>query len=44
MAIYIPMTCDIVVAMLACARMGSVHSLVFAGFSAESIREGILHS
>mmetsp|Transcript_13371 Transcript_13371/g.19903 ORF Transcript_13371/g.19903 Transcript_13371/m.19903 type:complete len:645 (-) Transcript_13371:28-1962(-) len=42
--IYMPMTCDIVVAMLACARMGAVHSVVFAGFSAESIRERILHS
>jgi len=29
-------------AMLACARIGAVHSVVFAGFSAESLRDRIL--
>ena len=39
--IYMPMTPDIAVAMLACARIGAVHSVVFAGFSAESLRDRI---
>ena len=30
------------VAMLACARIGAVHSIVFAGFSAEALRDRIL--
>lgn len=36
--IYMPMIVESVVAMLACARIGAVHSLVFAGFSPESLR------
>ena len=35
--IYLPMIPETAVAMLACARIGAVHSLVFAGFSAESL-------
>ena len=35
--IYLPMIPEIAVAMLACARIGAVHSVVFAGFSAESL-------
>ena len=31
-------------AMLACARIGAIHSVVFAGFSAEALRERILDS
>ena len=35
--IYMPMTPEAVIAMLACARIGAVHSVIFGGFSAESI-------
>jgi acetyl-CoA synthetase len=38
-SIYMPMVPELVVAMLACARIGAVHSVVFAGFSAEAIAE-----
>jgi acetyl-CoA synthetase len=37
--IYMPMVPELVIAMLACARIGAVHSVVFAGFSAEAIAE-----
>ncbi len=37
--IYLPMTPEAAVAMLACARIGAVHSVVFGGFSAEALRE-----
>ena len=40
-AIYLPMIPEAVVAMLACARIGAVHSVVFAGFSAEALRTRI---
>ncbi|XP_068599535.1 acetyl-coenzyme A synthetase, cytoplasmic isoform X3 [Brachionichthys hirsutus] len=43
-SIYMPMVVELVVAMLACARIGAVHSIVFAGFSAESLSERILDS
>ncbi|XP_073257165.1 acetyl-coenzyme A synthetase, cytoplasmic-like [Porites lutea] len=43
-AIYMPMINELVVAMLACARIGAVHSIVFGGFSAESLAERILDS
>ncbi|KAM7405338.1 hypothetical protein PAMP_012606 [Pampus punctatissimus] len=43
-SIYMPMVVDLVVAMLACVRIGAVHSIVFAGFSAESLCERILDS
>ena len=36
-SIYMPMTPELAIAMLACARIGAVHSVIFAGFSAESI-------
>lgn len=39
--IYMPMIPEVVIAMLACARIGAVHSVVFAGFSAESLRTRI---
>jgi len=35
--IYMPMILELPVAMLACARIGAIHSVIFAGFSAESI-------
>ena len=37
--IYLPMIPEVVVAMLACARIGAIHNVVFGGFSAESVRE-----
>jgi acetyl-CoA synthetase len=40
--IYMPMTPDAVVAMLACARIGAVHSVVFGGFSPDSLADRIL--
>jgi acetyl-CoA synthetase len=40
-AIYMPMIPETAIAMLACARLGAVHSVVFAGFSAESLHERI---
>ncbi|SFV22253.1 acetyl-CoA synthetase [Micrococcus terreus] len=40
-AIYMPMIVESVVAMLACARIGAVHSVVFGGFSAEALRSRI---
>ena len=40
--IYLPMIPELVYTMLACARVGAVHSVVFAGFSAESLRERIV--
>jgi acetyl-CoA synthetase len=40
--IYMPMMPETVYAMLACARIGAVHSVVFGGFSAESLRDRIL--
>ena len=40
-AIYMPMTPEAAIAMLACARIGAVHSVVFGGFSAESLSDRI---
>ena len=40
--IYLPMAPELAYTMLACARIGAVHSVVFAGFSAESLRDRIL--
>jgi acetyl-CoA synthetase len=40
-AIYLPMIPEAAVAMLACARIGAVHSVVFGGFSAEALRDRI---
>lgn len=37
-AIYMPMIPETVVAMLACARIGAIHSVVFGGFSADALR------
>lgn len=39
--IYMPMTIEAVIAMLACARIGAVHSVVFGGFSAEALASRI---
>jgi acetyl-CoA synthetase len=40
-AIYLPMIPEAVIAMLACARIGAVHSVIFGGFSAESVRDRV---
>ena len=40
-AVYLPMTPELPITLLACARIGAVHSVVFAGFSAESLRDRI---
>jgi len=40
-AIYMPMIPEAAYAMLACARIGAVHNVVFAGFSADSLRDRI---
>ncbi len=41
-AIYLPMIPELVIAMLACARIGAIHSIVFAGFSATSLADRII--
>ncbi len=43
-AIYLPMIVELPVAVLACARIGAVHNVVFAGFSSESIKDRVLDS
>jgi acetyl-CoA synthetase len=40
-AIYLPLIPELAIAMLACARIGAVHNVVFGGFSAESLRDRI---
>jgi acetyl-CoA synthetase len=40
-AIYMPMVPEAVIAMLACARIGAIHSVVFGGFSPEALRDRI---
>ncbi|MGE5840889.1 MAG: acetate--CoA ligase, partial [Deltaproteobacteria bacterium] len=40
-AIYLPMIMELPVAMMACARIGAIHSIVFGGFSAEALRDRI---
>jgi acetyl-CoA synthetase len=42
--IYMPMCPEAAIAMLACARIGAIHSVVFGGFSAEAIRDRIQDS
>ncbi|MGA1455148.1 MAG: acetate--CoA ligase [Arenicellales bacterium] len=43
-SIYMPMIPEAAVAMLSCARIGAVHSVVFGGFSPEALRDRILDS
>jgi acetyl-CoA synthetase len=43
-SIYMPMITELAVTMLACTRIGAVHSIVFGGFSAEALRDRILDS
>jgi acetyl-CoA synthetase len=40
-ALYLPLVPELAIAMLACARIGAVHNVVFGGFSAESLRDRI---
>ncbi len=40
-AIYLPMIPELVISMLACARIGAIHSVVFGGFSPESLKDRI---
>lgn len=42
--IYMPMVPELTVAMLSCARIGAIHSVLFAGFSANSLKERIIDS
>lgn len=41
-AIYLPMIPEALIAILACVRIGAVHSVVFAGFSADSLRDRVI--
>jgi len=43
-SIYLPMILELPIAMLACARIGAIHNIVFGGFSAEALRNRILDS
>lgn len=43
-AIYLPMIPEAAIAMLACARIGAVHTVVFAGFSATALRQRLIAS
>ncbi len=43
-AIYLPMVPELPITMLACARIGAVHSVVFGGFSSDALRDRILDS
>jgi acetyl-CoA synthetase len=40
-AIYLPMVPELPIAMLGCARIGAIHSIVFGGFSADSLKDRI---
>ena len=44
MAIYMPMVPEAAVAMLACARIGAIHSVIFGGFSPEAVAGRIVDS
>ena len=42
--LYMPLVPELAIAVLACARIGAIHSVVFAGFSAQSLRDRIIDS
>ena len=42
--IYLPMIPELLISMLACARIGAVHTVIFSGFSAQSIRDRVENS
>jgi acetyl-CoA synthetase len=41
-SIYLPMVVELPIAMLACARIGAIHSVVFGGFSADALRDRMI--
>jgi acetyl-CoA synthetase len=41
-SIYLPMVLELPIAMLACARIGAIHNIVFGGFSADALRDRML--
>ena len=41
-SIYLPMILELPITMLACARIGAIHSVVFGGFSAEALRDRVM--
>jgi acetyl-CoA synthetase len=43
-AVYLPMSPELAISVLACARIGAVHSVIFGGFSADSIRDRVQDS
>ena len=43
-AIYLPMVLELPITMLACARLGAVHSVVFGGFSSDALADRIMDS
>jgi acetyl-CoA synthetase len=43
-ALYMPLVPELAIAMLACARIGAPHSIVFGGFSADSLRDRMNHA
>ncbi len=43
-ALYLPMIPELAFSMLACARIGAIHSVIFGGFSAEAVRDRVLDS
>lgn len=43
-AIYMPVTIELVIAMLGCARIGAIHTVVFAGFSSEALAERMINA
>jgi acetyl-CoA synthetase len=43
-AIYMPMVPELAVAMLACTRIGAIHSVIFGGFSADAIKDRVIDS
>ncbi|MCX7857237.1 MAG: acetate--CoA ligase [Deltaproteobacteria bacterium] len=43
-AIYLPMIAELPIALLACARIGAIHTVVFGGFSAEALHDRVLDS
>ncbi|MBT6120683.1 acetate--CoA ligase [bacterium] len=42
--LYLPMIPELVISVLACARLGAIHSVVFGGFSAQSLKDRLLDS
>src|ERR1035437_10146916 len=42
--LYMPMVPELAIAMLACSRIGSIHGIVFGGFSADALRDRIINS